>query len=413
MNIPLVDLKAQYNSIEEEITEAMQKVIDEGQFILGPEVKALESEMAGYLGTKFAVGVASGTDALQLALLACGISPGDEVITTPFTFIATAEAVTQCGAMPVFVDIDPKTYNIDPEKIREFLEGKPFHHSRIKAILPVHLYGQPADMDPILELARKYNLKVIEDCAQALGAIYSSRRSSVDSRQPNSQRLVNLPAPRLLTLDSGLAGKVGSLGDAGCLSFFPSKVLGAYGDGGMVVTNEPEIAEKVKMLRNHGCKQKYYHLIPGFNSRLDSLQAAILRVKLRHLDEWITQRRRKADLYFQLLNEINGIEPPYIAPYSHHIFNYYTIRLNNSKISRDKLREHLNTQGIGTAIYYPVSLHLQEVYKPLGYKPGTFPESERAQEEILSLPMYPELSKEQVERIIGAIREFLSVAIEY
>lgn len=369
MKIPLADLKAQYSSIKGEIDEAIQKVIEEGQFILGPEVKAFEQEIAPYCGAKFAIGVASGTDALQLALLACGISPGDEVITTPFTFIATAEAITQCGAIPVFIDIDPKTYNIDPTKIESRIT------QRTKAILSVHLYGQPADMDPVLDLGKKYSLEVIEDCAQALGAKYKGK-------------------------------KVGSLGDAGCLSFFPSKVLGAYGDGGMVVTDNPEIAEKVKMLRNHGCKEKYYHLIPGFNSRLDGLQAAILRVKLRHLDDWIELRRQKASVYSQLFDQIDGIQPPYVAPDSYHIFNYYTIRLENGKIKRGKLQEHLNAQGIATAIYYPLSLHLQEVYKSLAHKIGDFPESERAQEQVLSLPMYPELTSGQIEEIAASIKSY-------
>lgn len=394
MNIPLVDLKAQYDSIKEEIDQTISRVIERSEFILGSEVEALEEEMASYLGVKYAAGVASGTEALQLALLACDIKPGDEVITTPFTFIATAEAITQCGATPIFVDIDPKTYNIDPRKLAELLSTKsPLPRrerikvrvnstNRLKAILPVHLYGQPADMNPILELAKKYNLTVVEDCAQSLGAVYYSNQSPVTSHR-----------------------KVGSIGDAGCLSFFPSKVLGAYGDGGMVVTNNPEIAEKVKMLRNHGCKEKYYHLIPGFNSRLDSLQAAILRVKLRHLDEWIEMRRRKAFLYSELLKSIAEIEPPYVAPSSYHIFNYYTIRLNNSKLNRNKLREYFSSQDIATAVYYPLSLHLQEVYKPLGYKLGDFPESERAQEEVLSLPMYPELGGEQIKRITRLIEQ--------
>ena len=368
MKISLVDLKAQYKQIEDEINEAIQGVIHSGQFILGSEVEAFESKVAAYCGTKYAVGVASGTDALQLALLACGIKPGDEVITTPFTFIATAETIAKCGATPVFADIDPKTYNIDPDKI------KPKITQRTKAILPVHLYGQSVDMGSILELARKYQLKIVEDCAQALGAEYRGR-------------------------------KVGSLGDVGCLSFFPSKVLGAYGDGGMVITNDPDVAERAKMLRNHGCKEKYYHLIPGFNSRLDSLQAAILRVKLRHLNEWIELRRQKASVYCQLLEQIDEIKPPYVAPYSYHIFNYYTIRLA-SRLSRDKLKEFLGSQGVATAIYYPLSLHLQEVYKPLNYKPGDFPQSERAQEEVLSLPMYPELEDQQIEGLVGLIKVF-------
>lgn len=374
MHIPLVDLKTQYKQIKEELDEAIQGVIHNGQFILGPEVETFESEIAAYCSVKYAVGVASGTDALQLALLACGIKSGDEVITTPFTFIATAETIAKCGAIPVFADIDPKTYNIDPAKLESKISP------RTKAILPVHLYGQPADMNPVLKLARKYNLKVIEDCAQALGAEYRGKR-------------------------------IGSIGDAGCLSFFPSKVLGAYGDGGMIVTNNPDIAEKAKMLGNHGCKEKYYQLIHGFNSRLDSIQAAILRVKLRHLNEWIELRRQKASVYCQLLQRIDRIKPPYVAPYSRHVFNYYTIRLN-SRLSRDKLKEFLSSQGIATAIYYPLSLHLQEVYKPLGYEPGDFPQSEHAQEEVLSLPIYPELEDQQIERIVGLIKVFCEQQVE-
>lgn len=370
MNIPLVDLSAQYERIKDEIDKAIHGVVNSGQFILGPETEAFEKEMAAYCGTEYTTGVASGTDALQLALLACGIKPGDEVITTPFTFVATAETIAKCGATPVFVDIDRETCNIDPAKV------EPKINEKTRAILPVHLYGQPADMNHILELAQRYKLKIVEDCAQALGAKYKGK-------------------------------KVGSLGDVGCLSFFPSKVLGAYGDGGMVVSNNPEIAERVKILRNHGCKEKYYHLIHGFNSRLDSLQAAILRVKLRHLDQWIAQRCQKASFYSRLLSDIGGIEPPYTAPYSHHIFNYYTIRLHESHGSRDRLREYLKSQGIATAIYYPLSLHLQQVYRHLGCGKGDFPESERAQEEVLSLPMYPELAEEQIERITGAIKAFL------
>ena len=380
----MVDLKAQYNSIKTEIDHAISHTIQNSQFILGPEVKALEEEMAAYLGIKYAVGVASGTEAIQLALIACGIGPCDEVITTPFTFISTAETIVQCGARPVFVDIDPRSYNIDPQQLEEALRRT--SKNQPKAILPVHLYGQAANMDPILNLARKYNLKVIEDCAQALGAIYHHGTSS----------------------SSANSSKAGTMGDAGCLSFFPSKVLGAYGDGGMVVTDNTELADRVRMLRNHGCKQKYYHRIPGFNSRLDGLQAAILRVKLKHLSKWIEQRRQKAALYTELLGEIDGVEPPYVAPYSYHIFNYYTIRLTKPSIDRGKLQEYLGSTGIATAIYYPLSLHLQEVYEALGYKPGDFPESEKAQEEVLSLPIYPELSQQQIQNIVGAIRDFIA-----
>ena len=369
MKIPLVDLKAQYDSIKNEIDGAISKVIGQSDFILGSDVRALEEEVAAYLGISYAAGVASGTEALLLGLLACGVKPGDEVITTPFTFIATTEAITQCGATPVFVDIEPVTYNIDPAKIESKISRK------TRAILPVHLYGQPAGMDKILELARKYRLKVIEDCAQAIGAEYKGE-------------------------------KLGSLGDIGCFSFFPSKVLGAYGDGGMVTTNDSEIAEKVGMLRNHGCKKKYFHFISGFNSRLDSLQAAILRVKLRYIDEWISLRRQHAELYSRLLSDVEGIEPPHLTPESYHVFNYYTIRIQNTGTNRDRLREHLSSLGIATAIYYPLCLHLQEVYHSLGHKPGDFPESEKAQEEVISLPMYPELTEGQIEEIAAAIRGF-------
>jgi len=370
MKIPLVDLKAQYSSISNELNLAIQRVIDSGQFILGVEVETLEEEIASFLGVKYAIGVASGTDALLLALLACDIKPGDEVITSPFTFIATVEAIIQCGAKPVFVDIDPRTFNINPAEVK----GKVT--KRTKAILPVYLYGQPADMGPILELAKAYNVEVIEDCAQAFGAEYNGKR-------------------------------VGSLGDAGCLSFFPSKILGAYGDGGMVVTDSAKIAEKVRMLRNHGARQKYYHLIPGFSSRLDELQAAILRVKLKRINEWIDWRRQSAEFYSRLLGKMAGIEPSYIAPYSFHNFNYYTIRLSDSRIDRNKLQEYLTSQGVATAVYYPLSLHLQEVCQDLGYRAGDFPASERAQEEVLSLPMYPELGNEEIEWVVGRIIEFV------
>jgi dTDP-4-amino-4,6-dideoxygalactose transaminase len=367
--VPLVDLKAQYESLKNEIDDAVCRVIESTQFILGQEVKALESEIASFAGTKYAIGVASGTDALKLALKACDIGPGDEVITTPFTFIATTEAIADCGAKPVFADIEPGTCNIDPAKIESKIT------ERTRAILPVHLYGQPADMDPILKLGSKYNLKIIEDCAQSLGAKYKNRN-------------------------------VGSLGDAGCLSFFPSKVLGAYGDGGMAITDSPEIAEKIAMLRNHGAREKYYHLLPGFNSRLDEIQAAVLRIKLRHLDRWIELRRQKAELYTRLIGRIEGISPPYTASYSYHIFNYYTIRINNtyqSQSTRDKLQRHLASQGIATAVYYPLSLHLQAVNKSLGYKIGDLPESEKAQEQVLSLPIYPELKDDQIDEIIKAL----------
>ncbi len=365
MKIPLVDLKAQYQSIKPEIDSAIARVIDSTQFILGPEVKAFEEEVAAYIGAKYAIGVASGTDALHLGLIAAGVGPGDEVITTPFTFIATAEAITNCGAKPVFVDIQPDTFNMDPAKIEAKITKK------TKAILPVHLYGQPADMDAILQIAKKHNLKVLEDCAQAFGASYKNK-------------------------------KVGSLADAGCFSFFPSKGLGGYGDGGMVTTNDPSIDEKVRMLRAHGAKITYYHLIPGFNSRLDAMQAAILRAKLKHLDEWNRLRTEIAGAYARNLSRTKGVLPPANKPDSRHSFNYYTLRFAKD-INRNELKKSLEAAGIGTMVYYPLSLHLQDAYKSLGYKRGDFPESERAENEVISLPIYPEMTAEQITYITDQI----------
>jgi dTDP-4-amino-4,6-dideoxygalactose transaminase len=379
LNIVMTDLKGQYQSIKAEIDAAIGRVMQHSQFILGQEVKTFEGEMAAYCGTGFAVGVASGTDALHLALLACGVGPGDEVITTPFTFIATAGAVVNCNARPVFVDIDPQTYNMDPNKLAAYLKSRsPFtgHESRLKAIIPVHLYGQPADLDPIMAVAREHKLKVIEDCAQALGAEYRGK-------------------------------KVGSLGDAGCLSFFPAKNLGAYGDGGMVVTNDSKIADTTDMLRKHGSKVTYYHSLPGFNSRLDALQAAVLSVKLKYLEQWNDMRRRNAALYDSLLGQIPGIETTNVPQHCKPSCNYYTVRLKDARIKRAELRRHLESQGVQTMVYYPLSLHLQDVYKHLGYKPGDFPHSEKAQEEVLSLPMYPELSKDQIQEIVTRIEEFV------
>ena len=371
MKIPLVDLKAQYDTLKNEVDTAIKQVLSQGQFILGPEVRAFEEEIAAYCVTKFAVGVASGTDALRLALLACGIGPNDEVITTPFTFAATAETIVQCGAIPVFIDINARNYNIDPGNIEHSITP------RTKAILPVHLYGQAVDMDPVMDLAQKYNLKVIEDCAQAIGAEYKGR-------------------------------KVGSIGNAGCLSFFPSKTLGAYGDGGMVVTNEPEIANKVNLLRKHGANTSYYHLLPGFNSRLDTLQAAILSVKLKHLNNWNEVRRSKAARYTQLLSVIEVIDPPYIEEFGKPVFNYYTIRLTESSLSRNKCREYLESRGIQTMVYYPLSLHLQKAYNNLGYNQGDFPQSELTQDQVLSLPMYPELSEEQIREVVEVICKYMT-----
>jgi dTDP-4-amino-4,6-dideoxygalactose transaminase len=368
MTIPLTDLKAQYLSIKNEIDQAVSSVLMNTQFIIGPEVKALEKEVAAYCGTGYGVGVASGTDALELALIACGIKTEDEVITTPFTFGATTETITRCGAKPVFADIDPKTYNINVNQIESKITKK------TKALLPVQLFGQASDMDSILAIAKKHNLKVIEDCAQSFGAKYRNKMT-------------------------------GSFGDAGCFSFFPSKVLGCYGDGGMVLTSNTEISEKVTMLRNHGTKQKYYHEMNGFNSRLDELQAAILRVKLRHINDWIKLRQQKSMLYNQLFSKIEGVEYPYIAPGNDHVFNYFNIRVNRPNIDRDAVIKYLNSKGISTAVYYPLSLHLQPVYKEFGYKTGDFPESEKAQAEIISLPIYAELKDEDISYIVNAVKE--------
>ena len=368
MHVPMTDLTAQYTTLKEEIDTAIQQVLCQGGLFSGPEVEAFEREIADYW-RKICIGVASGTDALILSLMACGVKPGDEVITTPFTFIATAEAITHCGAIPVFVDIDHRTYNIDTSQIESRISAK------TRAIIPVHLFGQPAEMDAILKLRKKYNIKIVEDCAQALSAKYKEKR-------------------------------VGSIGDAGCFSFFPSKNLGAYGDGGMIVTNDLQIADTARMLRQHGAKTTYYHVLPGFNSRLDAIQAAILRVKFKYLENWSSLRRQAAQLYTQLFRDVDGIEPPFVAEHTTISANYYTVRLSNKHIDRNELRKYLATKDIDTAVYYPLSLHLQEAYKELGYKQGDFPESELAQEQVLSFPMFPEIDHDQVVEVVDRTKEF-------
>jgi dTDP-4-amino-4,6-dideoxygalactose transaminase len=374
--LPLTDLKTQYLTIKEEINGAIQRVLTKGQFILGEEVELLEKEIAEYCGVKYAIGVNSCTDALVLSLIAVGIKPNDEVITTPLTFIATAEAIIRVQAKPVFVDIEEKTFNIEPSKIESKLTD------RTKAIIPVHLYGHSCDMKKIIKIAQKYNLKVIEDCAQAMGAEY------IYDNKPK---------------------KVGSIGDVGCLSFFPAKVLGAYGDAGMVITNDQDIAEKVKILRQHGCKKKNYQQIHGFNSRLDEIQAAILRVKLRYLDDWIQKRIKNAKLYTKLLASLKDkISPPYTANYAKHVFNYFTIRIKEGINTRNLLQEYLIQNGINCEIYYPISLHLQETYKYLGYKLGDLPISEKIQNEVLSLPMFPELKEEEIKYVVKTIKNFFN-----
>ena len=373
MQVPLLDLKAQYATIKNEIKAAIDEVLESQYFILGPKVQKFEEEIAKYCNVQHAVGVASGSDALLLALMAIDVGYGDEVITTPYTFFATASSISRLGAKPVFVDIDAKTYNINPELIAEKITNK------TKAIIPVHLYGQCADMDPILEIGKKYNLCIIEDAAQAIGAEYKGR-------------------------------KAGSIGDIGCLSFFPSKNLGGYGDGGMVIANNAELAEKIRVLRVHGAKPKYYHFLIGLNSRLDALQAAVLSVKLKYLDDWSRARRQNAENYNRLFADTNVVTP-YVEPYNYHIYNQYIIRVSKRACPRakrrDELQEFLNERNIGTAIYYPVSLHLQGCYADLGLKEGDFPESEKAAQETLALPIYSELTKEQQTAVVDAIKEFI------
>ncbi|MEW6685270.1 MAG: DegT/DnrJ/EryC1/StrS family aminotransferase [Candidatus Edwardsbacteria bacterium] len=393
MSIPLADLSLQYQRLKPEIDSAIEEVIRESQFILGPQVKELEEEVAKYCGVKYAVGVASGTDALRLALLTCGIGSGDEVITTPFTFIATTETIFQTGAKVIFSDIDFRTYNLDSQQIEEKITSK------TKAIVPVHLYGHPAEMDEILGIAEKYNLKVIEDCAQAFGAEYLIKYQK--SNIKNQKLKIETQKP---TTDNkkGEWKKVGSMGDAGCFSFFPAKNLGAYGDGGMIITNDEKIADKIKILRNHGSKIKYFYSENGFNSRLDTIQAAILKVKLKYIEEWNEKRRKNADYYRDFFKNTE-VTVPYVSSNVKHSFNYYTIRVSSK--FRDTVQKSVNERRIATAIYYPLSLHLQEAYKGLGYKKGDFPVSERMQDEVLSLPMYPELTREQIEEIVEVIRD--------
>lgn len=362
--IPVLDLTAQYAAIEESIDAAIKEVLRSAQFILGQTVRDLEEQVAAYCQCRFAVGVASGTDAIRLVLTAMGIGPGDEVITTPFTYIATGNTISHTGAKPVFVDIDPRTYNMDAALIEAAITP------RTKAILPVHLYGQPAEMEAIMRVAERFNLPVIEDCAQAIGALYKERR-------------------------------VGSLGQVGCLSFYPTKNLGAYGDGGMIVTSDAALAEKVELLRRQGEQKRYYAVVLGFNSRLDAIQAAILKVKLKHLDDWNTARRKVAARYKEMLAGL-PIALPYQAPDGYHVFHQYTIRAPR----RDALSAHLYEKGVANMIYYPVPLHLQPVYEDLCYEEGSLPNAERAAREVLSLPMFPELTDEQQSYIAAAIREF-------
>lgn len=360
--IPFLDLKAQYSNIKDEINAAVSKVLENTQFILGDEVAAFEREFAAYCDADYGIAVNTGTSALHLALLAAGIGAGDEVITIPFTFVATVAAICYTGATPVFVDIDPVSYTIDVTQIEAAIT------ERTKAILPVHLYGQPADMEPILEIARRYGLTVIEDAAQAHRSEYKGQR-------------------------------VGSIGDLGCFSFYPGKNLGAYGEGGMVVTNNPEYAHTLRMLRDWGQECKYHHILKGYNYRMDGLQGAILRVKLRYLDGWTEARRAHAALYDELLP--SGVKTPTVLPYSHHVYHIYAVRSQQ----RDALQKRLHEQGVQTGIHYPIPVHLQQAYAELRYQPGDFPCAELAANEVLSLPMYAELPQEDLKIISTAVRE--------
>ncbi|MEW6404541.1 MAG: DegT/DnrJ/EryC1/StrS family aminotransferase [Chloroflexota bacterium] len=362
--IPLVDLVAQYHSIKEEIDVAVNATLESGHFILGPAVTHLEESIASYLGVDHAIGLASGTDALVLALRALNVGAGDEVIVPAYTFFATAGTVMSVGAKPVFVDIDPVTYEIDAAQIESRLTP------RTKTIIPVHLYGHPADMDPILELARSRGLRVIEDNAQGFGATYKGR-------------------------------KTGSMGDIGCLSFFPTKNLGAFGDGGMVVTNDPALAERMRMLRTHGWKKKYYSEEVGYNSRLDALQAAILQAKLPHVDTWNEQRRVIACRYSEKLGAI-GVTVPVECEWGRHVYHLYIIRSNR----RDELQAFLKQKGIASEVYYPLPPHLSVPCRKSGYIEGDYPNAEKASRETLALPLYPELTAEQQDEIIQAIGEF-------
>lgn len=362
--IPILDLQEQYGALEQEIDAAVKQVLTSGRFVLGPIVEDFEHRMADYCECRHGIGVASGTDALRLSLTTLGIGPGDEVITTPFTFVATANTISHTGATPVFVDIDPRTYNVDPRAIEAAITN------RTRAIVPVHLYGQPADMASVMALAEEHQLYVIEDAAQATGARDHGKR-------------------------------VGSIGHAGCISFYPTKNLGAYGDGGMVVTNYPELAGKIDVLRRQGAREKYYHEVLGFNSRLDALQAAILRVKLQYLDDWNAARRKIARRYNELLADL-PVTTPHEEPDVEHVYHQYTIRIPE----RDALRQFLKEQGVSSMVYYPQPLHLQELYAGLGYVEGSLPHAESAAREVLSLPIYPELASEQQNLVVHAIRTF-------
>jgi dTDP-4-amino-4,6-dideoxygalactose transaminase len=366
MKIPIMNIGSQYEQLKDSIDRVMQEIARSSSFVLGKDTEKFENEIAEYCGSKYAIGLNSGTDALILSLTAMGIKKGDEVITTPFTFVASAECVSRTGAKPVFVDIDPGTYNIDPAKIEKAIT------KNTKAIIPVHLFGNPCDMDAISKIAERHKLKVIEDTAQAIGAVYKGR-------------------------------KAGGIGGAGCFSFFPSKNLGAFGDAGMVTTNDKQLAERIKLLRVHGATSKYRYSIIGFNSRLDNLQAAILSIKLKKLDEWNEGRRKIAARYNEVLKDI--VKVPKEQAGGRHVYHLYVISVDEDK--RDGLAEFLNKNGIEARAYYSIPLHLQECYKDLGYKQGDFPKAEKAGLGTLALPLFPELNKNEQDLIVQNIKEYL------
>jgi len=363
MKVKFVDLHAMHAPLMDEFRQVFERVLENSSFILGSEVSRFEQAFAQYVGVDHAIAVSNGTVALELALLGMGVGPGDEVITVPNTFIATAEAVSAVGARPVFVDVDPVSYNMDPTLVERAITP------RTRLILPVHLYGQAADMEPLLEIAARHGLKVLEDACQAHGAEYKGK-------------------------------KAGSLGAAGCFSFYPGKNLGALGEGGAVVTSDAALATKMKVLRDHGSQQKYVHSVPGYNYRLEGLQGGFLAVKLPHLDGWNDRRRQAAEHYDNLLAG-NGIITPVEMPYAHHVYHLYVIQADD----REQLRKDLNAAGVETGLHYPGPLHLQEAYKSLGYKQGDFPVCERLADRILSLPMFPDISREQVEYVASVIKE--------
>lgn len=374
MKVQLLDLAAQYRKIRKEVLKEVEKVCDSQHYVLGKNVAGLEAEISAYCGSKYAIGVASGTDAILLALMAAGVKAGDKVVTTPFTFFATAGSIARLEAIPVFVDIHPLTYNIDPESLEALLKKD---SKGVKAIIPVHLYGQCADMDSINRLARKYRIKVIEDAAQSIGAEYRGKMSGV-------------------------------LADLACFSFYPTKNLGCFGDGGMVTTNDQRLADRVRMLRVHGSRVRYYHDEVGMNSRLDEIQAAVLRVKLKRLEEWTIGRINNAARYDRLFAKAgltSIVRLPYIQDGNRSVYNQYVVRAPK----RDALRAHLAGAGIGSEIYYPLPLHMQKCFKGLGYRKGDFPVSEKAAKEVLALPIYPELKESEQKYVVSSIKEFYGV----